>query len=605
MKKKPPINRLVNSLKSYPILSLSVAALFGLAPITSSATSLYWDPNGSGAGVGGAGAWQNGITTLWNTGATGAGTAQAWNNTNLDTAYFGGAAGGAVTVSGGVSTSGLYFTTGGYTLSGGGADAITIKPASATAANLVELSSSATSGVTVDANLVLDTSLRVVGQQAYYAINNKTAQTLTLKGTLNITGSVDNSLRCLTFSQTEAGGKIVFNSSVTTTGLGQTSFRFGYDVASSSLASYYVGGNNSGLTGGNSVDITRGSVYLGNALALGPSTSTVRFANGSLSGNAAKLFTNAAITVANKIEIYGDAGALLTIGGATAEKSTYSGQIVFNNTSGNLLKLTAAQGGEVDFINQITDKTYTNAIEKIGAGKVRYAFATGNTYDGGTTITEGTLLANNTSNSATGTGAVNVGVNGTLGGTGIILPTAANGINVSGFIAPGDGIGNLTFSLGSTTGKVTMATGAGFKFDLGIANADTGTIAAGSSDLLALTGAAAGDFVFNSNSVDFGGTGQKGFYKLFDTSLDASTWTGLTYDSTTGVVTSGLTATNLASGLAGNFIVGTASNGGATGDIYLQVVPEPTTWTMIVGGLGVMTFAQRVRRRVSSAADLK
>jgi autotransporter-associated beta strand protein len=57
------------------------------------------------------------------------------------------------------------------------------------------------------------------------------------------------------------------------------------------------------------------------------------------------------------------------------------------------------------------------SLTKAGTGKL--TLTKSNTYTGGTTISEGTLLVTNTSGSATGTGLVQVNA-GTLGGTGII-----------------------------------------------------------------------------------------------------------------------------------------------------------------------------------------
>ena len=237
------------------------------------------------------------------------------------------------------------------------------------------------------------------------------------------------------------------------------------------------------------------------------------------------------------------------------------------------------------------------ALSKSGAGTVVLSGA--NTYTAGTTISTGTLLANNTTGSGTGTGALSVSSGAKLGGTGIIAPTGANGLAVSGKIAPGASIGTLTVNLGSTTGKVTMGSGSSFEFELGTANASIGSIAAGSSDLLAITGASSGDFTFNLNNVDFLGTGQEGYYKLFSTSSgNANTWSGLTFDGTTGIVSAGLSYSNLASGLSGNFVVGTLSNGGTVGDIYFAAVPEPKVTAAVIL-LGVVFAIMRRRRQAA------
>src|SRR5690606_32447842 len=153
----------------------------------------------------------------------------------------------------------------------------------------------------------------------------------------------------------------------------------------------------------------------------------------------------------------------------------------------------------------------------------------------------------------------------------------------------GHTIGSLTFDMGGTTGTITVGADAGFEFGLGSAGASFASV--GTSDLITLLAASAGDFVFNDNTIDFLGTGAVGFYKLFDTSLDETTWSGLIFDEMTGEVTGGLAATNLAGGLTGTFFVGTSENEGDLGDIYFQIIPEPAS--AFLGGLGTLLLLCR------------
>lgn len=85
------------------------------------------------------------------------------------------------------------------------------------------------------------------------------------------------------------------------------------------------------------------------------------------------------------------------------------------------------------------------ALTKSGAGTMR--LKTANTYSGGTTVSAGRLLVNNTTNSGTGTGTVTVN-GGTLGGTGTIAGTVA--VNSGGTVAPGTSIGTLTLNSAPT-----------------------------------------------------------------------------------------------------------------------------------------------------------
>jgi hypothetical protein len=203
--------------------------------------------------------------------------------------------------------------------------------------------------------------------------------------------------------------------------------------------------------------------------------------------------------------------------------------------------------------------------------------------------------------SATGLGGVLVTGTGKLGGTGILGPTGSNGVTVDGgaAIAPGNSIGTLTVNLASTSGGITFNNTSKGEFELSTPNASINSITPGSSDLLVVNTATAGDVSFTGTTIDLKNTATGiGFYKLFDTDLtsgNGTTWVGLTLSGQ--VITGGLTVANVGTGFSGTLLLGDGTTG-SYDDIYLQVtaVPEPTSLAVIaMAGMGLL----RRRRRMA------
>jgi autotransporter-associated beta strand protein len=171
----------------------------------------------------------------------------------------------------------------------------------------------------------------------------------------------------------------------------------------------------------------------------------------------------------------------------------------------------------------------TLSLTKTGLGTQVLSGAS--TYTGGTLVSAGTLLVNNTLGSGTGFGALVSSLGSTLGGIGIIAPTGSNGISIGGLLAPGtpavnNGVGTLSFA--TVNGNAAFAGGATADFQLltngthgytvtfdAVGNIDTitGTYVDGGNDRL----------LFNST-----GTGQLDFSALAANSLGVSFAPGYT-----------------------------------------------------------------------------
>jgi autotransporter-associated beta strand protein len=233
---------------------------------------------------------------------------------------------------------------------------------------------------------------------------------------------------------------------------------------------------------------------------------TVRFQNKSSAGSGT--ITNAAGGVlvfangatADKATVLNQAGAQLRI-----DEATTGVRVGALGGAGNvLLGAKALTTGGLN-ANTAVSGTVSGAggsVVKVGSGTLGLSGA--NTYTGGTTVAAGTLSANNTSGSATGTGAVQVQFGATLAGNGSVA--GAVSIDKGGVLSAGNG-GVGTLALGS----LSLADGAVLEFDLGQANAAGGTL----NDLVSVNGDLQLDGTLNV-AQSKGGTFGAGIYRLID-----------------------------------------------------------------------------------------
>ena len=326
----------------------------------------------------------------------------------------------------------------------------------------------------------------------------------------------------------------------------------------------------------NATVLLGGNVLSGVNGVLGNSTGTINLgATGA--GTTPTLLTNGSYTVDRSIRV-NTAAAITkaTIGGNTADVSTYSGNIIVGSDSGvaQAVTLSSATGGRVEVSGNVMRATggtgatgSADNLVKKGNGIVALS-GSNNDYSGSTSVTAGALLINGVLTS--GVNGVSVASGATLGGQGTINRAVA--ISGGGILSAGDMNTAGTSLIGSLTinGDLTLNDTSVLKFDLG-------SIA--SSDLISLAGNLALD---GKLQLTLQSGFETGTYTLF-TYTGSKTLDSLVIDSTYAGVSWSLDTTTV-------------------GEVNLIVtsVPEPSAWVLLAGGMIFLVVLQR-RHRFASA----
>lgn len=528
------------------------AAFACVSPAWSQAT-LTWSADGVTAG--GSGTWN---TTDFRWSSTGSAPFNlGWNNTTnaSDTASFTGTA-GTVTVDPSVTAvRRINISSNGYTIVGGNVTSNQI-------GNSFWLDSTANATVELGANFTVtgNTNIRIRLQN-----DNRT---LNLGGNYIFADSSATKRLDLENNNNAHVQTINFYGSLLNNG-GDTRLRIGNNSSQNTTFNISGVSTYTGVT-----EVIRGTVNLQNAS--GFSTNEIRFL-GANTGFFARVNIDGAINISNAWQTAGISSFSVIGKHATdATESTLSGNINLNSDTNPLIFSIDNSGGRINVTGLITDGNGTRSITKNGSGTLNLARATGNSYDGGTIVNAGTLLVNNTSGSATGTGAVTLAAGATLGGNGIITGTVTTA--ATSVIAPGNSVGNLTLS-----GALDASAGAIFNFELG-SNATPGV----THDLLTL-----GSFTGSTSS---GGL-QFNFSALsgFATSVP---YTIITFTSVSGLDYSDLVASTLPSGYSLDTSFGTGGWNITSGALQVQFIPEPATWGLITAGLMMVLIFRRRRMAV-------
>jgi autotransporter-associated beta strand protein len=318
--------------------------------------------------------------------------------------------------------------------------------------------------------------------------------------------------------------------------------------------------------------VAGGTLMLGNSLAAQNSTLDTA---ASIAGTASAGLRTTATT--------------LTLGGLSGSKNFAATGGVFTTTGGynavTALTLNPGTGAAPVYSAVIADGMLGMTLTKTGEGTQTLSGASA--YTGATSVSQGTLLINNTTGSGTGGGDVTVASGAILGGTGAI----SGAVNITGFLSPGPSIETLG------TGTLSFATGSTLVHEL---NSSVATSAG--SDLLKVTGGlnlvgtvnltlsdfALTDVAFTPGTVfsliNYTGSWNTGLFTIDGNELaDEEVFTS-------GLNTWKISYNDEVGGL--NFTGEYA--GGADSFVNLTAVPEPST--ALLGGLGLIALLRRRRR---------
>jgi len=541
---------------------MTFSAFFAL--VARAQDNLDFDPSGNSNTLGGSGSFN---TSDYYDSST---STEVPGFTDGDNAYFDGAAGN-VTVDAPVTAGYLEVNTGGDVTFGASntTNAITIAggPSYSTAFSIDQTSGNVTFNAPV--NFQLPTS-------TVYGIFGNSSATNTTFNAINFTGAANNYPGTLRLS-----GTYTFNGAI-----------------ANNTAS---GGDDQGidLESGTSTFTSTSSLGSGVFLALDGGTALLQTSNlGSdpINADSGSLLTDVAgLNVTNTIQFGG------IVGGATAAETTFSGNQApyFGSES-----FTAAAGGKVNFTGVVgTGGTVT--FTKVGAGIVNFTNGGNTVGNGGTMeIQNGTLLLNNTpgNGNALNNGTLTIDsvtpaaatlttpqiTRATLGGTGS-TNSAVVAAGPNSTIAPGD----MSISGASSIGTLTLSNGLtasnGLTMDFVLDGEGT---AAGQNNslLIASSLTLSGTVTINLTALDALLTGTGNDYTLF-VDNDGSPIGTPTFD----IVTPAGYALDKSYGDGAGYVY----SGGAF-SVQLMDAPEPSTYALFFGGLGLLVLISRFRGKLGA-----
>ena len=356
----------------------ALPALFaaGLAAAPSVRAANYiWDPSGNRSDAAGSGTWDT-TTPIWDNGAADV----AWNNAGANNATFNGADGTyALTVANGINAVNVTFNASGYTLAG------------ASAASPGTLNTPLSNGFLLVANgktLTIGANMNVFG---YGYVNTTAGYT---GGTINI-----------------ASGGVLTPGTFATLG-GNYNVGAGGTFGNTG-ASYIMSGATVSVNGAGAQFIVRGMSMTNTTFTLTQGTFNAGGGSGT-SLNNSTLNLNGGTFVAGYVPS-STANSTINFNGTLVQNTIYGGFIGGSNQAARFV--VQAGGAKFDLYTSMTlsqplqhdaaGAAIDGGLFKVGNGlNNNLTLSAANTYNGGTTVANGTLVA--AVNGALGTGDVSV-----------------------------------------------------------------------------------------------------------------------------------------------------------------------------------------------------
>jgi autotransporter-associated beta strand protein len=302
-------------------------------------------------------------------------------------------------------------------------------------------------------------------------------------------------------------------------------------------------------------------------------------ANGGTGSGGVILFLADSVGGTSRMEMFGNGSldiSLHNAPGLTVGSIEGSGKVFLgaNNLKIGSNNLNTEFSGVISDAGPYTGKT-GGSLTKIGTAILTLSGA--NTYTGGTTITEGTLLISNTSGSGTGTGAVALN-SGTLGGSGTIAGAVmvGTGTGAGAMISPGTSVGTLAIQ-----SALTLNSDARFDFELNTVSALADKIVANGVTIngatFSFTDIGSAHLALGTSFIIMDNTSTSRISGFFSNLADNATFTdnGNTY------------------------LV--SYEGGTGNDLTITVVPEPPIWQLLCSATFIAFGGRKILPRLRSA----